>query len=47
MSKALVNEYFSSEDVGSTITEDLFDGVLVTIVDEDVIFPEVTTVDVD
>lgn len=47
MRKALVNEFFSSDDDGSTITDDLFDGVLVTIVDEDVIFPEVTTVEVD
>lgn len=47
MSKALVNGCFSSEDDGSTITEDLFDGVLVTMVDEDVIFPEVTIVEVE
>lgn len=47
MSKALVNGCFSSEDVGSTITEDLFDGVLVTIVDDEVMFPDVTIVEVD
>jgi hypothetical protein len=47
VSKALVKDCFSSDDDGSTITDDLFDGVLVTIVDEDVIFPEVTTVEVD
>ena len=46
MSKALV--LLSSDEDGSTMTDDLWcDGVLVIIVDGDVIIVDVTAVDVD